>query len=113
MTAAEIILGRSGAGIFEWAVCGKPMILSPLTGSGTRGDQKENDRYIEKNGAAIVLTGENVNSQELIHAVKSLSLDTKKREAMAVSSLKIGKRNGAKIIASTLTERINSMGETK
>ncbi|MDR0323598.1 MAG: UDP-N-acetylglucosamine--N-acetylmuramyl-(pentapeptide) pyrophosphoryl-undecaprenol N-acetylglucosamine transferase, partial [Treponema sp.] len=42
MAAAELVLGRSGAGIWEWAVSGKPMILIPLTGSGTRGDQVEN-----------------------------------------------------------------------
>jgi UDP-N-acetylglucosamine--N-acetylmuramyl-(pentapeptide) pyrophosphoryl-undecaprenol N-acetylglucosamine transferase len=113
MAAAEIILGRSGAGIFEWAVCGKPMILIPLTGSGTRGDQIENARYFEKAGAALVLTGENANSQELINAVKTLSQDTEKREKMETASLRIGERNGAKIIANTLAERIKFMGEAK
>jgi UDP-N-acetylglucosamine--N-acetylmuramyl-(pentapeptide) pyrophosphoryl-undecaprenol N-acetylglucosamine transferase len=113
MTAAEIIIGRSGAGIFEWAVCGKPMILIPLTGSGTRGDQIENARYFEKAGAAFVLTGENANTNELIKAVKSLSHDTEKREAMAVASFRIGERNGAKIITNTLIKKINIIGETK
>jgi len=111
MAAAEIVLGRSGAGIWEWAVSGKPMILIPLTGSGTRGDQVENARYFEKAGAAQVLTGEDVNPQAFINAVKSLAHNTEKREAMAKASLKIGERDGAGIIARTLAEQINIRGK--
>jgi len=111
MAAAEIVLGRSGAGIWEWAVSGKPMILIPLTGSGTRGDQVENARYFEKAGAAQALTGEDVNPQTLIHAVKSLAHNAEKREEMAKASLKIGERDGASIIARALAEQINIRGK--
>ena len=58
MAAAELVMGRSGAGIWEWAVSGKPMLLIPLSGSGTRGDQVENARYFENKGAAQVLLGD-------------------------------------------------------
>ena len=109
MAAAEIVLGRSGAGIWEWAVLGKPMILIPLRGSGTRGDQVENARYFQKAGAALVLTGEEANARELIRAVKTLAHDGEKRSAMAASSAKIGERDGAKIIARVLAEKINTM----
>ncbi|MDR1839470.1 MAG: undecaprenyldiphospho-muramoylpentapeptide beta-N-acetylglucosaminyltransferase [Treponema sp.] len=106
MAAAEIVLGRSGAGIWEWAVSGKPMILIPLTGSGTRGDQVENARYFEKAGAAQVLTGEDVNPQALIYAVKSLAHNAEKREIMAKASFKTGERDGAGIIARVLAEQV-------
>ncbi|MCL2243375.1 MAG: undecaprenyldiphospho-muramoylpentapeptide beta-N-acetylglucosaminyltransferase [Treponema sp.] len=111
MAAAELILGRSGAGIWEWAVAGKPMILVPLCGSGTRGDQIENARFFYQAGAAIVLhqsvqAGEEASPQALIRAVNSLAVDSEKRTKMACSSSKIGERDGAKLIACVLTEAI-------
>ena len=100
MAAAEIVMGRSGAGIWEWAVLGKPMLLFPLKGSGTRGDQVENARYFEKAGAAEVLSS----AQEFILAVKSFAEDEKKRKTFAAASAKIGEKDGAKIIARVLME---------
>jgi len=130
MAAAEIVMGRSGAGIWEWAVCGKPMILIPLRGSGTRGDQVENARYFKEAGAALVLTDEltinneqltmkneqvTINNEQLImknklvRVVRMLAQDDEKRNAMARCSAKIGERDGAKIIAGVLADKINSM----
>jgi len=108
MAAAEIVMGRSGAGIWEWAVLGKPMILIPLRGSGTRGDQVENARFFQEAGAALVL-GEDVNAQELMRAVNSLAQDTEKRKAMADASAKIGQKDGALIIARTLAQEIDKI----
>jgi len=110
MAAAEVVMGRSGAGIWEWAVCGKPMVLIPLRGSGTRGDQVENAKFFQEAGAALVLTGGDANPRELIHAVKALAQDSEKRSAMAACSAKIGERDGAKIIARVLAEKINTIG---
>jgi UDP-N-acetylglucosamine--N-acetylmuramyl-(pentapeptide) pyrophosphoryl-undecaprenol N-acetylglucosamine transferase len=107
MSCAEIVMGRSGAGIWEWAVCGKPMLLIPLSGSGTRGDQVENARYFEKKGAALVLLGEDANPKTVAAAVKTLAVDVKKREAMAAASSEAGKLDGAQIIARTRGEIIN------
>ncbi|MCL2442998.1 MAG: undecaprenyldiphospho-muramoylpentapeptide beta-N-acetylglucosaminyltransferase [Treponema sp.] len=106
MAASELIMGRSGAGIWEWAFLGKPMLLIPLRGSGTRGDQVENAEYFQKNGAAQVL-GENDGAKELILAVNSLANDDKKRKEMSAASAKTGKRGSATLIAQVLTERIN------
>jgi UDP-N-acetylglucosamine--N-acetylmuramyl-(pentapeptide) pyrophosphoryl-undecaprenol N-acetylglucosamine transferase len=110
MAAAELILGRSGAGIWEWAVSGKPMILIPLSGSGTRGDQVENAFYFQKKGAALVLAGEEANPQSLLNAVNTLVQNPEKMETMAKASLKIGERSGAAIIAQILSEEINCSG---
>jgi len=115
MAAAELVMGRSGAGIWEWAVSGKPMILIPLTGSGTRGDQIENARYFQKTGAAVVLSssGENISTQELMHAVNSITHDADKRNNMAAASAGIGEKNGAEIIAKELLKTINSLSGGK
>ena len=107
MAAAEIVMGRSGAGIWEWAVLGKPMLLIPLRGSGTRGDQVENARFFQEAGAAQVL-GENPTPQEMMFAVASFAEDAEKREVMAAASAKIGDRDSVKIITKILIEAAGS-----
>jgi UDP-N-acetylglucosamine--N-acetylmuramyl-(pentapeptide) pyrophosphoryl-undecaprenol N-acetylglucosamine transferase len=106
MAAAELIISRSGAGIWEFACLGKPMILIPLRGSGTRGDQVDNARYFEELGAARVITGDEVNAETLISAVEEIAHNNEKRGAMAGASAKIGQREGASFIARTLAEEI-------
>jgi len=109
MAAAEIVMGRSGAGIWEWAVLGKPMILIPLRGAGTRGDQVENAHYFENLGAALLL-GEGVTSNEIVLAISSLASDEEKRLKMAQASLKVGEQDSAKIIAGFLLEACGDNG---
>ena len=110
MAAAEFVLSRSGAGIWECAVMGKPMLLIPLEGSGTRGDQGQNARYFREAGAALVLTGDEANPDALLSAIKSLAQDNEKRAAMAEASLKIGKKDGAGFIAQALSGEIKKTG---
>ncbi len=58
LAAASLVIGRAGAGtIWEAAHLGKPLVLIPLAGAGTRGDQIENARWFEAKGAAINLFG--------------------------------------------------------
>lgn len=80
MQYADVIVSRAGANsLWECAVLTKPIILIPLCGSGTRGDQVDNAEYFEKQGAAAVLKGEYVSSNGLKNALTSL-LDAKKRK---------------------------------
>jgi len=66
------------------------MILIPLRGKGTRGDQVENAKYFKEAGAALVL-GENADTKEMELAVKLLANDSEKRKVMADASARIGK----------------------
>jgi len=109
MAAAELVIARSGAGIWECAVLGKPLLLIPLAGSASRGDQSENARYFQEAGAALVLEGSEANPDALLSAIKSLEHDEQKRTAMAASSLKIGKKDGAGFIAQTLADEIKKL----
>jgi len=69
--ASTMIAGRAGAGtIWEAASLGKPMILIPLSGSGTRGDQVENAALAERSGIATVLLKPNISSNLFVDAVK-------------------------------------------
>jgi UDP-N-acetylglucosamine--N-acetylmuramyl-(pentapeptide) pyrophosphoryl-undecaprenol N-acetylglucosamine transferase len=105
LAAAELVLARSGAGtVWECAVAGKPMILLPLAGSGTRGDQIENARFFEKDGAAMVLPP---NKREPPDLLEALQLFTKNREAMCAASAKIGSSDGTSGIVRLLIDTLN------
>lgn len=107
LAAAELVVGRSGAGtLWESASAGKPMILIPLAGSGTRGDQVLNARYFEKAGAAEVLLGSDATPTKLVQLVQSLARDETRRRSMAEASQRIGLSNAARLIAQDIVHRI-------
>jgi UDP-N-acetylglucosamine--N-acetylmuramyl-(pentapeptide) pyrophosphoryl-undecaprenol N-acetylglucosamine transferase len=110
LAAAELVLGRSGAGtLWECAALGKPMVLIPLAGSGTRGDQVENARYFEKAGAAVVLRGPALSAEALEKAVASLAEDEAARASMAASSERIGAGGSADRIARLMVDYIKDI----
>ena len=81
IAAAELVLCRSGAGtIWECADLHKPMVLIPLRGSGTRGDQVENARIFQEAGAAICFTDDD--PEKLAALIASLADDPLGRRLM-------------------------------
>ncbi|MDR2102559.1 MAG: undecaprenyldiphospho-muramoylpentapeptide beta-N-acetylglucosaminyltransferase [Treponema sp.] len=107
IAAADIVMGRSGAGtLWENAALGRPMVLIPLSGSGTRGDQVENARYFERAGAAAVLLGKAASPENLIQLLAALAGDETRRKAMAAASARIGARDGAALIAGAVIEAL-------
>ena len=116
IAAAELVLCRSGAGtIWECKSLNKPMVLIPLRGSGTRGDQVENARLFEKSGAAICfgadIPEDRVDPFELSALINSLAEDPEKRKAMGEA--KVAASNAAVFIAKEIARRINKNGEEK
>ena len=102
IAAAALVLCRSGAGtIWECASLGKPMILIPLAGSGTRGDQVENARYLEEKGAALVLSGD-VKAEDVAAAVEKLAGDDGARTKMAAAALEFAAPDGGRFIAEAI-----------
>ncbi len=91
MAAADIVLSRAGSNfLWECSVTGKPLVLIPLAGSGTRGDQVENARFFESQGAAKVLTGDDVNDDNLkkvLSEVKDVELRKKLSENVKAMSV--------------------------
>lgn len=99
IACADIVLSRAGANtLWELAVLGKPSVLVPLCGSGTRGDQIDNARFFEKNGCALVLEGDEANAQNLKTALEKLS-DAEIRKDMTIKALLLssGERPAKKI----------------
>ena len=73
LACCDVILSRAGANsIWEAAVLAKPMVLIPLCGNGTRGDQVDNAKFFESKGCALVLTGEEANGKNLENALNKM-----------------------------------------
>ena len=107
LAAADLVFCRSGAGtIWECASLGKPMILLPLSGSGTRGDQVENARFLEKAGAALTL-GDDVSPGGLAAAVQSLLEDAARRRSLGEAAARFAARDGAALIAGAIKARLD------
>ena len=93
ISASDIVLSRAGANsLWECSVLGKPMVLIPLCGSGTRGDQVDNAKFFEEKGAAIVLLNEYADSDYLKSALEKMcDSNFRQNAASASKSLSEGK----------------------
>lgn len=108
--AADAVLSRSGANsIWEAAVLAKPMILLPLEGEGTRGDQVDNAEFFARQGAAIVIRKAEASSQKLRDAL-SLVLKKDVREEFSSACKKIvgSEKPCEKIVAILFAENFES-----
>ncbi|MBR6341956.1 MAG: UDP-N-acetylglucosamine--N-acetylmuramyl-(pentapeptide) pyrophosphoryl-undecaprenol N-acetylglucosamine transferase [Treponema sp.] len=107
LAAADIILSRAGANsLWEAAVLAKPMLLIPLCGSGTRGDQVDNARFFEEKKAALVLIGDDANSENLCRELEKM-LEEKTRNEYALNVKKVvGDTRPALAIARLLLKEI-------
>ncbi len=73
LAAADVVLSRAGANsLAEFIVLHKPMVLIPLSGRGTRGDQVENADFLNRQGAALVLNAASCDSVHLRHILEQM-----------------------------------------
>lgn len=102
---ADLVFCRSGANtLWEAAITSKPMLLLPLEGSGTRGDQVENAKYFEHLGAALVIRSGQNEENEMKNALEQLCKKEKRLEITENIKKLVGKQNPAMFIAQTLLE---------
>ena len=103
--AADVVLSRAGANsLWECAACAKPMVLVPLCGSGTRGDQLDNARFFEKQGAAVVLAGAEADADHLKLVLEPLCSAARRDELAAACRMLCGSEKPAEKIAQVLYE---------
>lgn len=70
---ADVVVSRAGANaVFELLALHKPMLLLPLSGASTRGDQELNAEYFKKNGYAKVLLASEVSAEAVLREVRAL-----------------------------------------
>lgn len=110
IASADVVISRAGANsIWECAVLNKPMILIPLCGSGTRGDQEDNAGFFEKSACAVVLARENANSENLKKALTEM-LDEKKRNEYVEGCKKLTEnKRPAQNIAELLYQEVQNV----
>ena len=106
LQAADLVLSRSGANsLWECVVCEKPMVLIPLCGSGTRGDQVDNARYVEERGCAKVLAGPEATSENLRAALEVFLSEEERNKCSAACKVLKGDERAARKIANLILNR--------
>jgi len=73
MAVSTLIISRAGAGaLYEISYLGKPSILIPLSKTASRGEQVDNAKFFEENGASIVILNDDLNEKILFKTVCNL-----------------------------------------
>jgi UDP-N-acetylglucosamine--N-acetylmuramyl-(pentapeptide) pyrophosphoryl-undecaprenol N-acetylglucosamine transferase len=100
LAAADLVISRAGAGaIFEIGYMKKPSILVPLPKSKSRGEQIENARYYEKNGASLIVRDETLNGGVLYETINKLLSDKKNLRMIGERASSLCKFGAEKSIA--------------
>ncbi len=110
LAAADIVVGRSGAGtLWECSALGKPMVLIPLCGSGTRGDQVDNARLFADAGAAKVLVGEEARPEAVLAAIQDYIEHPEKRATAGRAASALAGADAAREIARIIIDRVGGL----
>ena len=99
VSCCDVILSRAGANsIFEAAVLQKPMVLIPLCGSGTRGDQVDNAKFFKEQGAAEMLLGDEADGEHLKESLSNMLVkENRDKYAQALKRMTGDKKPAVKI----------------
>jgi UDP-N-acetylglucosamine--N-acetylmuramyl-(pentapeptide) pyrophosphoryl-undecaprenol N-acetylglucosamine transferase len=112
LAAADIIVGRAGAGtIWECAVNGKAMILIPLSGPDSRGDQVENAEALSVTGGALSLLGAETTPQNLLRILFRLLESKDTRDALGRAAKIAAPPGAAGAIAGMILQRIREKSQ--
>ncbi|MEV7288342.1 UDP-N-acetylglucosamine--N-acetylmuramyl-(pentapeptide) pyrophosphoryl-undecaprenol N-acetylglucosamine transferase [Streptomyces sp. NPDC093252] len=102
LALASVVVSRSGAGtISELTALGKPSLLIPLASSAGN-EQEHNALHLQRAGAAVALTGEQVNAPTLRAALEPVLSDPQLREMMATAARAMGKPDAASRLVEVL-----------
>ncbi|MDX6625023.1 MAG: UDP-N-acetylglucosamine--N-acetylmuramyl-(pentapeptide) pyrophosphoryl-undecaprenol [Solirubrobacterales bacterium] len=98
LAASELVLGRSGGSIFEFAAAGRPAILVPYP-YATADHQSANAAWMEGAGAAAVIADDELGAERLAAEVSGLFEDRARLAQMAAASSALAKPDAARLIA--------------
>jgi UDP-N-acetylglucosamine--N-acetylmuramyl-(pentapeptide) pyrophosphoryl-undecaprenol N-acetylglucosamine transferase len=101
LLASDLVVARSGGSVFEIAAHGRPMVLIPYP-YATADHQTENARYMERAGAAIVISDSELTAARLANEVGRLLADRGRLTAMARASARLARPDAAREIAAEL-----------
>jgi UDP-N-acetylglucosamine--N-acetylmuramyl-(pentapeptide) pyrophosphoryl-undecaprenol N-acetylglucosamine transferase len=103
MAAADMVVSRAGANsLFELLALRKPMLLIPLPGRASRGDQILNAESFATRGLARVLLQDSLSRESLRKAIEDLAADAANlRRNMEFSDLTSGTDRVLQVILTT------------
>jgi len=104
-SAADLVVSRSGATtVTELSIVGKPSILVPLP-SASNNEQFFNAKFLEKNGAAIVINNSDI-SERIFNTVDKLISDFDLLQKMSNAAKTLGRPNASELIATEIYGKI-------
>jgi UDP-N-acetylglucosamine--N-acetylmuramyl-(pentapeptide) pyrophosphoryl-undecaprenol N-acetylglucosamine transferase len=103
LAAADLVLARAGGSVFEIAASGTPAILVPYP-HASADHQTENARWMERAGAAVVLSDGELDAARLSAAATELFADRDRLARMARASRELARPEAAKDIADELLQ---------
>ncbi|MCG0274723.1 MAG: undecaprenyldiphospho-muramoylpentapeptide beta-N-acetylglucosaminyltransferase [Thermosediminibacteraceae bacterium] len=107
IAAADLVVSRAGAiTIAELTAAGKPAILVPLPTAAGR-HQDYNARFMEKNGAAVVVNDWDLRGQVLYSAIIDLIFDKNRLDQMSLASKRLGKTDALDRILDEIVVLLN------
>ena len=98
LAAADLVAARSGGSVLEVAAAGLPSILVPYP-HATADHQTANARYMEAQGAAIVVPDHEVDGPRLAREVAALIRSPDRMSAMAAAARGAARPDAAQRIA--------------
>lgn len=98
LAASDLVLGRSGGSIFEFAAAGRPAILVPYP-HATADHQSANAAWPERAGAAIVIADEELDGELLAREVGAVLADPARLLTMASAATELALPDAARRIA--------------
>ena len=96
--AADLVAARAGGSVLELAAAGLPSILVPYP-HATADHQTANARYVEAEGAAVVVADAELDAARLAREVEALLADPHRLGAMARSARALARPDAAERIA--------------
>jgi len=85
------------------------MILIPIGSESSRGDQIRNADFFEKKGAAVVLKGKKVNTENLKNAILSIIENDDFSKTLVNNAAELCVNNAEKIIADTILKHLGGI----
>ncbi len=108
MAAADVVVSRSGAiTVSELSVLGKPAVLIPSP-NVVRNHQEQNAREVEKCGAAVVVTEDELSADKLYDTILELTADKDRLDKMSENAFSMAKPNALEKIYELILDMTKS-----
>jgi UDP-N-acetylglucosamine--N-acetylmuramyl-(pentapeptide) pyrophosphoryl-undecaprenol N-acetylglucosamine transferase len=101
LLASDLVIARAGGSIFEISAHGRPAVLVPYP-YATANHQADNARFMEREGAAVVIADSELTPSRLAQEVGRLLGDRSRLDAMAQASARLARPQAAARIAREL-----------